>query len=485
MSTKPPSRPQSPYSSPSKPTDSVLSTLLSAKNIPYVKKENPSCVKKDLPSIILLIMLCIIQSKFEIDLMQGIPAGLALGTLPYLLKSRLDLNLTYSDLALFSIAGYPYSFKILWSPIVDAIFSKILVFLAATQDIAVDGWALTILSRENLRYASTCQTIGLSSGYFISFTLFLAFNSSEFANLFRAESLDYGFIDLGGFSYFWGAFGFFVTLIVLFYKEGNNSEDVEGITQSYKTMLKIVKLPNMCLFLLVLLLCKIGFIGVESSIGYKMLDKGFKKEYTAITVLIDFPFQLVSGYYAAKWTQGNRPLKPFLWGGLLRLSLALWSIFLFYNFPEQPIPLWFTGLVMMSMVAVSFTSNVMFVSMGAFFAQISDPVIGGTYMTILNTFSNLGGTWPKFFVLESIDYLTKAECSVRDPISNSTFSCIKNVEQCSNIGGVCNVSVDGFFPTAFVTLAIGGVLFVTFIKRAIKKLERVPHKEWRVFPIKD
>lgn len=55
-----------------------------------------------------------------------------------------------------------------------------LIFFAATQDIAVDGWALTLLSQENLSYASTAQTIGLNSGYFLSFTVFLAFNSVEF-----------------------------------------------------------------------------------------------------------------------------------------------------------------------------------------------------------------------------------------------------------------------------------------------------------------
>ena len=56
----------------------------------------------------------------------------------------------------------------------------LVVFLSATQDIAVDGWALTILSSANVRYASTCQTIGLNTGYFLSFTVFLAFNSAEF-----------------------------------------------------------------------------------------------------------------------------------------------------------------------------------------------------------------------------------------------------------------------------------------------------------------
>ena len=47
------------------------------------------------------------------------------------------------------------------------------------------GWALTLLSEENLSYASTCQTIGLTTGYFASFTVFLALNSEAFAYVNR------------------------------------------------------------------------------------------------------------------------------------------------------------------------------------------------------------------------------------------------------------------------------------------------------------
>lgn len=56
-----------------------------------------------------------------------------------------------------------------------------LVFFAATQDIAVDGWALTLLSDDAKAYASTAQTIGLNTGYFASYTVFLAFNSETFS----------------------------------------------------------------------------------------------------------------------------------------------------------------------------------------------------------------------------------------------------------------------------------------------------------------
>jgi hypothetical protein len=57
----------------------------------------------------------------------------------------------------------------------------------------------------------------------------------------------------------------------------------------------------------------------------------------------------------------------------------------------------------------------MFVSSSAFHTQIADPIIGGTYLTLLNTISNLGGTWPRYFVLAGVDYFTKATCILPDP----------------------------------------------------------------------
>jgi PAT family acetyl-CoA transporter-like MFS transporter 1 len=52
--------------------------------------------------------------------LQGVPLGLSFGSIPYLLKSKL----TYSDIALFSLSSYPYSLKLLWSPIVDSLYIR-------------------------------------------------------------------------------------------------------------------------------------------------------------------------------------------------------------------------------------------------------------------------------------------------------------------------------------------------------------------------
>jgi PAT family acetyl-CoA transporter-like MFS transporter 1 len=37
-------------------------------------------------------------------------------------------------------------------------------FLTATQDIAVDGWCLTMLERRNVGYAATCNAVGQTAG---------------------------------------------------------------------------------------------------------------------------------------------------------------------------------------------------------------------------------------------------------------------------------------------------------------------------------
>lgn len=50
------------------------------------------------------------------------------------------------------------------------------------QDIAVDGWALTMLSRENVGFASTCNTIGQTLGFFISQVGFLALYDPDVCN---------------------------------------------------------------------------------------------------------------------------------------------------------------------------------------------------------------------------------------------------------------------------------------------------------------
>lgn len=72
---------------------------------------------------------------------------------------------------------------------------------ASKKDIAVDGWALTMLSRQNVGYASTCNSVGQTAGYFLGNVLFLALESADFCNKYlRMEPKDTGIVTLSGIS---------------------------------------------------------------------------------------------------------------------------------------------------------------------------------------------------------------------------------------------------------------------------------------------
>ena len=502
---------------------------------------------EDQKAMILLIILY---------LLQGIPVGLAFGTMPFLLKSRLS----YSDIGFFMLCTYPYSLKLFWSPIVDSLYVSelklpligtlslgrrkswivpiqaivgvmfwylgsnvdalllaeipniklitfiffVMVLFAATQDIAVDGWALTLLSQENLSYASTAQTVGLNSGYFLSFTVFLAFNSVDFSNkYFRSQPLDYPLVSLSGYLRFW-AFGFVaVTLWLLFFKKEDEEADDQSdmqVKKVYSIMWRICQLKHVQTFILIHLVAKIGFQANEAVTGLKLVEKGFGKEDLALAVLIDFPFQLVFGYLAARWSKGENALRPWIIAFFFRLGFAVVSMAIVKGMPAPPIGTGYFFLVIASTVLSSFSSTVQFVGISAFHTQIADPLIGGTYMTLLNTVSNLGGTWPRYFVLKAVDYFTVSSCQ---PPESATLLKDANIAKlwaaasikgiggsectsdlgkaaCAAAGGVCHLERDGYYWTSTACVLIGTVLLVGFIIPACRRLQKLPPSAWRV-----
>ena len=56
-------------------------------------------------------------------------------------------------------------------------------------------------------------------------------------------------------------------------------------------------------------------------------------------------------------------------------------------------PAWFGALAAAGLVT-SFSSTLMFTALGSFFNRISDPDMGGAYLTLLNTIANMGAAAP-------------------------------------------------------------------------------------------
>ncbi|EIN13244.1 MFS general substrate transporter [Punctularia strigosozonata HHB-11173 SS5] len=471
---------------------------------------------KDKRGIVLLIVLYLIQ---------GVPLGLALGSVPFLLRE----HLSYSQLAVFALSSYPYSLKLLWSPFVDskyfpsvgrrkswiipmqaiigtlmlyisynvqalldspadnvymltAVFTSLVLF-SATQDIAVDGWALTLLSQENISYASTCQTIGLNSGYFASFTVFLALNSQNFSDKWGIPRLE-----LATYLRFWTVICYCVTIWLLFFKKEDpesHSDEPMSIKVVYKNIWGICKLSNIQTMLIVHLLAKIGFQANEAVTRLKMVEKGLGREDLAIAVLIDFPFQILGGWLAARLCTPQKPLRPWIWAYWPRLGFALSSTLIVYWFPKPPVGYGFFVFLVVHTVAQSFCETLQFAGISAFHTRISDPLIGGTYMTLLNTFSNLGGTWPRFFVLKGVDFFTVATCKVKEAgteLTLKTAECVSDAGKahCADINGECVTEHDGYYYVSAICLVLGAISIGFYIIPTARRLQSLPPARWRV-----
>jgi len=367
------------------------------------------------------------------------------------------------------------------------IYFTIMVILSATQDIALDGWALELLSKENLSYASTAQTVGLNTGQFLSFTVFLAFNSAEFSNKYlRSEPSEYGVLQLGPYLRFWAICYFIVTLYLILIKKEKVCEDaIDSIKSVYKIIWKVIKLPRMRSFIVLLFIAKIGFVTNDAVTSLKLLEKGFKKEDLSVTVLIDFPLQIIFGYYAAKWSSGKRPLKPWMiafYGRIVAAILAM-VVVKFFSLPENgEISTGYFLLIIFSTVLSSFMSTVQFVSIGCFFARIADPTVGGTYMTLLNTLSNLGGTWPRPLILEGVDLLTNYGDCQNLSSYNSGISCktSEGRHSCITNGGQCEIITDGYYIISTISVILSLLTLFLFIKKEIRNLEITPKKYWEI-----
>lgn len=206
------------------------------------------------------------------------------------------------DQALFKLVSWPYSLKLLWAPIVDAVYVKsfgkrkswiipiqivtglmmcfvggvvrqfveagdtkassiwylvgvffMLYFCSATQDIAVDGWALSLLRKENIGYASTCNTVGQTAGYMTSYALFMALNSKEFCNNYlRWVPQEESMVSFETFMWFWGIVFIVSTVLIWIFKSEQLEQEQEQVTipAAYAEILGIMKLKNVQIMLL-------------------------------------------------------------------------------------------------------------------------------------------------------------------------------------------------------------------------------------------
>ncbi|KAF7698793.1 acetyl-coenzyme A transporter 1 [Silurus meridionalis] len=482
-------------------------------------------IRGELGNVCLLLFLYVLQ---------GIPLGLA-GSIPLIMQSK---NVSYKDQAFFSFVFWPFSLKLLWAPLVDSLYIKrfgrrkswlvptqyllgffmlglsfivesllqsngprgpdvitltviffLLAFLAATQDIAVDGWALTMLSRENVGYASTCNSVGQTAGYFLGNVLFLALESADFCNKYlRFKPQDQGIVTLSDFLFFWGIVFLVSTTLVAVLKSENSrqqrsrrrpKEETQGVVETYKLLFSIIKLPAVFTFCCLLLTSKMGFSAADAVTGLKMVEAGVPKAELALLAVPMVPLQILLPLIISKYTAGSRPLDIFYKAFPFRLLIGLEYALLVWWTPsvkqEDGFPVYYYAVVLLSYALHQVALYSMFVACMAFHAKVSDPVIGGTYMTLLNTVTNLGGNWPSTLALWLVDPLTSKLCQGAE---GQTCGSAEEAALCVKEGGVCVTALDGYYVESLVCVLIGLAWWVFFGKK-MKRLQEESPEAWQ------
>jgi len=170
----------------------------------------------------------------------------------------------------------------------------LVTFLAATQDIAVDGtsgnqlivvaissfsifcmtgWGLELFEEPDRHIVSQCQvpssltflmwcsdfissspqTVGIELGTFISYTIFTAFNSADFCNQWiRSIPSSDPMISVGQYLFFIGVLYLAVTVLILFKSELPHHFKVPELhvddeltpAETYRKMWEIIQLPS-------------------------------------------------------------------------------------------------------------------------------------------------------------------------------------------------------------------------------------------------
>jgi len=500
---------------------------------------------------------------------------------------------TYQAQAIFSFCSWPFSMKLLWAPLVDSIYHPkygrrkswlipiqtiaalwmiygssfieyqlgtsssttpsssipthtwniqgvtlyflVLYFLMATQDVAVDGWAITMLSKHNRGKGPVCNSIGQNIGYLIAYVGFMALNDIDMSErvwrpiLGLSSNPTQGLVTLGGFLQCMGWIMLGMTVLVALFKkevvevdeEGDEKDKIHldipletrkekvnkkkfnmllfkkipqgheevqrddekkedddttsppvlGVRETYQQLWAICQLPVVRGLFLILLTYRFPTSLSDNVKLLKAMEFGLSKQTIAwLTPLILLPLAIMVPIFANKklpfLPHPPTALQQFLFAYKLRVTVIpildmcmLWIVQQHFLPGEKSHHSLLLGIsVFLSTALQAFVHNLQSNAQMSFFAQRVDPAIGGTYMTLLNTAANLGGTWPASLIMYLLGKVTSWSTST------------------SELGSI--VKTDAYFPMQ-ICRCVMRVLWLWLLEDFVKHIEHVPKEAWR------
>ncbi|CAF0841179.1 unnamed protein product [Adineta ricciae] len=425
--------------------------------------------------------------------LQGVVIGFTTA-IPFYLDSR---GATWQEQGTFNFVFYPFSLKLAWAPILDAIyitrfgrrktwliplqfsigitliilsFSLITLveqlkikfltcifffvyFLLASQDTCVDGWALTLLAKYNLQWASTCQTVGQTTGRFIGFTVLMIFESADFTNRYVRQPLElpkqtYGLFTLDQFVRYCGVTFLILALCIASLNKGKKETNPMSLSQTYLSIWKLLNKSCIRQLAFIFLTSPVGFSPTYTMTNLVLKRYGVPKETLG---LLGIPLIVVKIVIPLCMTHTDRPLTWYYRSYIPRLLMGI-IIAIYVCLTPYLLHQWFFYPVLIGIFLCNESLiYLMIVTRVGFFARISDPSIGGTYITLLNTLGNLGASLMASSVLYLAGWIEPDEAA---------------------------------YPLLVSFAFVLGCFWFTAQYKTMKQLENLPSDEWCLSPTK-
>ena len=147
----------------------------------------------------------------------------------------------------------------------------------------------------------------------------------------------------------------------------------------------------------------------------KLIEKGVNKESLGLLAIPLTPLEIFLPIFISKYTNGPKQLDFFIKSYPYRIIASALIVFWVYITPSfkdssNNYPLYYFILCIIINAIHSVTSTMLSVTQTSFFTRICDKTVGGTYMTLLNTISNIGSNWPSTLSLYLVDIFTYKAC---------------------------------------------------------------------------
>mmetsp|Transcript_23677 Transcript_23677/g.30888 ORF Transcript_23677/g.30888 Transcript_23677/m.30888 type:complete len:354 (-) Transcript_23677:174-1235(-) len=274
--------------------------------------------------------------------------------------------------------------------------------------------------------------------------------------------------------------------------DDNDDDDGEldaseiGLKETYHRLWAVCQLPAVRWLFVILLTYRLPTALSDNVKFLKGVEFGLSKSTTALlspTVIL--PLGIAVPIMAAKIWHGH-PLRQFMTAYKIRVTLvplldvlmllvirhhnsvggassSSWSIMNSRGF------FWFA--IVSSTALQTIVNSLQFNAQMTFFASRVDPAIGGSYMTLLNTAGNLGGTWPSSLTMLLVGKLTTPPtCTPSTTIDGG--------------GDVCTGGRDAYFPLQLV-YSVLGIAWILLCGQKVRRIAELPDDAWRTHLLDD